>query len=429
MYKWQKNEDQVMRRVSQREFSGWLEKRLTIEEGTRGFIFQDGKLVGETGSGRLTISGLKDRLANMDFTTKYEVLLVDGGIVPLEMTIPACRTESALHVDVTATINLQFEIIENFIAVFKASDQLSRKQLAEKVAPLFESHLRPFIAGLVLADLFKKPHLKETLIESIEDTFQKELAAMGFLLKGVGLMKFSSQDYTKVEDQERELGHLADEARFLEQRNNYYDSIRKLISTDRLREFRDEKEFEESLKSLNHEYKIKDVLRDKDLKELTQELITTYKENQGDPAAASANLEKQVQGMETKMIAEKSAPAVETKTMAEKSAAANDNANLYGKRTMKVGDTIKFTSGEIPWTMRLIEVKHVKKGLLSAVVPPLARFEFKSWKGRKAITGFSETVACDPDHPKTFDFSGSKFKVRFHSAVPGRANISVEKHD
>ncbi len=255
---WRASPSDIAHRFEMPELSGFFQKSLTIEPGTRAVTIENGRYIGVIGPGRYTLETFCEKLAFWNRKQVTVVLLHDE---PVTLEFPTLQVETSerLSVEVTLTPTLAIDDPVRFLpALLKDRDVLTRAELTEWFRPIVEQAVAESVGRLSLKDLTVVEG-RRNLDAVIGQTLRPLLEPYGMRFERVQTVSIAQPQY---DEQQRRVGQI-----WLSREGMALDAAAAQLAVDQMhaqiqqRETRGELEILDDEVELDHQTSKQAVLR------------------------------------------------------------------------------------------------------------------------------------------------------------------------
>jgi len=278
---WQRGASDIAARIAIKDISGFLNKRVGVTEGTRALFFQGGRFFGDLGPGTHEVANICQQL-----TTKETAYLVyfDTSDINLTFQYPKVLTSDPTEISVGFTLVVRFEDIRNFYTNYvKDRSQVVLAELQDS----FTREINDIVESIVSGESIKSFTPKGDFTKKLEHKLRSGLRE-GFGRIGLALIRISNLDYKSVtgekiieirketfEDWEinearleqfkqmmeiedkkgtAELAKAYNDLNLAEKRAVLQDRLDKHLTNEKIRDFKNSKEYELFLRKLENEF-------------------------------------------------------------------------------------------------------------------------------------------------------------------------------
>lgn len=297
--RWERQPGDFAARIESSDLNALLSKGLAVQEGTTGLLFQDGKFVGQLDPGRHTAETVTDRLKSLVRASPFSAVLVDSGDVPLSFSGQDGLTRDGQTVEFRVDITIQLASPSNlYVNFMKGQSRVSTVELHTRLRPLLDQAVRTVIGQCDASEL-DVPHLE--LQQRIQDDARSAvdgvLESLGLGLERIELIQFenAARDEARIQESrqkqqlEQEKRRQAFEEKKSELEQDWKRFREKLESEEtraRMDRLESQQEFEQLQASLEHEAKVKGLVR----RESWESLWKDYEERKEDRELARRHL-------------------------------------------------------------------------------------------------------------------------------------------
>lgn len=175
-------------------------EQITIEEGTRALLLEDGTVIGQIGAGKHTLDSLGQKLTDFRTGKNRTVVLIAEGNMVLTLPIQGVRTASDFPVDVTIDLVLTIDNPEQFFTNMVADrDAVTTETLERLLGDAVRSELAATISTYDHEELYGNRELEATLRSDVA-----EQCRAIFEHNGLELVDLRSFEYDDDRDEIRE---------------------------------------------------------------------------------------------------------------------------------------------------------------------------------------------------------------------------------
>ena len=214
MIKWQRDKNTFARRIVHSDFKKLLQKDFIIEQGTKGIIFENGKLQEIVSCGKIkSNSNILSRLLNLDFTRNIEVVVCEAGEIRLaylygeknsitEDFKSPLYTKDEFPLQVGIEIALQLHSPELFMLnIFKGINELPVLELKIRYLETIQNQLAKFVCKHNIVSFGNIPDLKNRCCDELEQNIFSIFQHDGFELVNIRSVTFYNPDFERLKEQ------------------------------------------------------------------------------------------------------------------------------------------------------------------------------------------------------------------------------------
>jgi len=290
--RWGKGGDDFAVRVDVTDVPGFFRRELIIEPGTRALFIVDGRVPeeGVLGPGRYAFDNLAQRIAGLGKAREVTAILVDGGDVELDFTIPDLFTSDPIRITMDCRLVVRVGNPVLFLTnLMKGRRNFPRSELRRYLFEEIQNATQEAVGEWSVRELHANLAFKEELATHIgahlKRTFERagldfdRVRALNFRherwdeMRGVKEEYFLqlSREEAELEGRRRLLDVLSQkelqELAYYEGRVQLHDRMRRAVLEDKLSELRTEEELERYL----HELDRQKLLREEEIEELKRQ--------------------------------------------------------------------------------------------------------------------------------------------------------------
>ena len=262
---WAREPGDFAARIEAKDLKGRLTKGIKVDQGTVALLFQSGRLRGDLPPGGHNIGGVLARITNFSASEPSTVVLVDQGDITLRLGATQLFTGDDMRADASVEVVLGLRDGQLFYEnIFRSRQHISVRELAEYFSGEIRNVLQEFAGRHNAIDLIGSGAIKGDLSSVITDSLKVSLERAGFELVNIRSLDFTSADVEALREQKGDVSRVA-------QRAELDKRVRETLISDKMHEFKSEKEFEDFLHRQEHELGIKNELRDQEVSDLRDE--------------------------------------------------------------------------------------------------------------------------------------------------------------
>jgi len=296
---WTRGPSDIAARIAIDDISGFLKKRVAVTEGTKALFFQGGRFFGDLGPGTHDVGGI---LQNLSGKEAAYLVYFDTSDINLSFSVEQIRTADPTKGSVNFTLVVRLDEIKNFYTNFmKDRTQVSLAEIQEhfkleisdivesivstesiksftpkgKFTKKLEHRLRSgllegfgrigislvrisslvckFLIGDKLADIWEETFEQSELAKAKIEQF-KSLMTQEYEVNEAKLEHFKKSMSQEDEKGFAEIAKEYNELNRAEKRALLQDRIDKHLTKERVREFKNEKEYELFLRKLENDF-------------------------------------------------------------------------------------------------------------------------------------------------------------------------------
>ena len=271
--RWARGPDDFAIRIDTDQVEGWFTKPVFVEHGTRGMLFQKGKLIGELDEGRYDMGGVLKRIPRLGLKTGASLVLMDVGDVTLDLDHAGLWSSDNVEFDAKERIVIRVKDMEEmFVNLFKSVGLLKlealRATLCDEVQMILEGIVRKYSAD----DLFGNLKLREEIETGLREYLSNTLERSGFELVQIRVVGFGSEKYDQLREKRQDVAIAGTEADLSEQRIAVTQRLRETMTQDEIHLFKDNTDLKKFVRQTEHEMGLQDVIRDDEINRLGQRL-------------------------------------------------------------------------------------------------------------------------------------------------------------
>lgn len=285
--RWARRPGEFAARLESTDLKALLNKGITVEEGTQGLLFQNGRMTGLLPPGQHTLETFTQRLSNFVFGTPVSVVLVD-----ISQTTIAVKT-TLMHTSDDQTVDCEAQVVvavngpvDFYTNVMKGRPLVMVDEIADITAAWIQETIAPVVLHSRADELYGNPEIRERVELDLRQALQSRLARLGLVLIGLDHLRIDSHVDSEIRRQRGELNRK----QALEELSQAYRAFEeRLASTEtqqKMRQLTSEAEFAQFIKKLENEVFRKDLLRRQD----RDDLIRQYNERKADQDTARDHL-------------------------------------------------------------------------------------------------------------------------------------------
>jgi hypothetical protein len=278
--RWSRRPGEFACRFQADDLKGLLVKGLGVAEGSRGLLFQSGKLVGVLPPGYHTVENAISKLKAMFVGSACEVLLVDVGEFVEQLEIGGLRTRDdhdvQVKLEVTAAMgDKPLPFLEN---IMRSRSELTNAEVVETVRTSATRRLEHIISGCDSSEL-RNPELLERVRDELTEELEPAFARNGLALRAISVGPFRGAEFADVRLRQEQLRHY-------EQWQRLEHKFHELATEDRMYGVKSKADFLDFVKQVEHDAGLGNLLR----KQQNEELWRQYHEKREDHQLARAHL-------------------------------------------------------------------------------------------------------------------------------------------
>ena len=200
---WNASEGDFATRLTLNDVPGFFSKQLTIAQGTRALIIDNGTYLGEVPPGTYTLQTFGEKLQFWKSQKQVDVILVRQDDMPLNFHGEKIATADELLVSVKVRLVVQIQDTAVFARnLLGARPKLNAEEMGQIVSPIITQALRETIRQLNIAALCT-PEVRPLLLTGIKEATQTSLLRYGIVCADLHVASISNEQY---DEQRRKTG-------------------------------------------------------------------------------------------------------------------------------------------------------------------------------------------------------------------------------
>ena len=202
---WNASEGEFATRLTLNDVPGFFAKQLTVVQGTRALIIDNGEYLGEVPPGTYTLQTFAEKLKFWKAQKQVDVILVRQDDVPLNFHGEKIPTADELLVSVTMRLVVQIQDTALFTRnLLGTRPKLSIEEMQQYVSPIIAQALRETIRQLNIATLCS-PEVRPLLLTGVREATQNSLLRYGIVCIDMQVASISNEQY---DEQLRKTGEI-----------------------------------------------------------------------------------------------------------------------------------------------------------------------------------------------------------------------------
>lgn len=263
---WQKPGNVFAQRFEIGDVKKLLNNGLQVQAGTAAILLQGGKFKDILKPGAHNLDSLASRINHWGSPPPRTAILVDNGDVVLPLRVEGLRSSEEIPVEFygEAVFHFNHKKAESFVNnLLKDQQVLNYEDITELLLPEVRQAVETLCIASTIEDLLKDPERRMRLEDALHETLEQALDRYGLSLVRVASGDFTGEKYEELREKK---GDIELKRRELE----FDQSLRELLSGDRMNELKNEQDLEEYANQLAQEKDISDEHRQHELERLKQ---------------------------------------------------------------------------------------------------------------------------------------------------------------
>jgi len=273
----------IYHRLSPDELPGWWARRVEVGEGQRAVLVQEGGELKVLPPGRHLVGGL---LASLRGQGRVRDVAIIGRMeFPLHLSVGGLLTGDGELVEADFLLRLRIADPAAFYHAFaKDREALTTADLAALIAEKAESPLKGAVRHYIARDLRYTDQVACRIAADLSGFLASCMEPAGLKLEGLGFLAFfTAEEAVKRAQALRSLRH----------------ALRSEEMKERIQAARSEKELQDILKQLEHEYRLRDLFRREELESIREEILA---QGVGDVEAFDRVLQKRLGELQESLL-------------------------------------------------------------------------------------------------------------------------------
>lgn len=265
--RWARGPEDFATRIDESDLHGWLIKPLIIEHGTRALFFQGGRFAGELGPGSYDVNGFASRIKNFLINKPASIVLLDAGDLSIDLENGDLWTADQFEVGQQLRLVLQAVEPETlFVNLIKGQNRIALDEFERQLAGEAQMLLRGLVATFKAEQLFTSFDMRYAIEGKLREHLAITLRRFGLELIQLRFIQFEGEGFERLR-RERAAGSESEQRLQLAQR------LREQMTHEQMHAFKSEKEFQDFVHQTEHELGLKGVIREDELKRLSQRFL------------------------------------------------------------------------------------------------------------------------------------------------------------
>ena len=262
---WARRAGDFVSRLEVNDLSAALERRLAVEAGTRGLLFQHGKFLGTLNAGVHTRETVVERIKSLAVDLPFSVVLIDVGDVELSLPTMQVRTCDDQNVDVTIRLLVGLDDPEAFFVDFmKAVPRVTTRGLSEHLQELVHSVMQRIVLESATEELYHDRELVTRIQDELRSELVRNFSRFGLRFSVVEFISFDGLAFGNIRTQPGER-RTAEEFDVERQQTNL--KFFEVFTQERMCKVQNRADFDRLLNQVQQEADVK-VLRRKQVREV-----------------------------------------------------------------------------------------------------------------------------------------------------------------
>lgn len=202
---WTRQPGELARRIEAKAVAaGFLKARrpFTVQDGVRGLLMSQGRLIGELPSGTHDVDGPFRQLLNLlSGEGPTVLLLVDEGDITVDASVGGLTSREGIAAEATVRLTLGLAAPEVFYRnLLKDREAYALAELVEHLLPELRDAVQAFTGGQKIDELFNNAALRDQAAASLRNRLSGSLGRLGFEVIGLSVVELRSAAYQVQRD-------------------------------------------------------------------------------------------------------------------------------------------------------------------------------------------------------------------------------------
>lgn len=270
--RWAREADDFAVRINEWDVKGFLTKGLSVEHGTTGMVFQQGRFCGNVDAGNYDMNGFLKKVNNFNQTTPTSIVLIDTGDVELHLEAIKLHSREQLDVDAIFKAVVRLRDPEQFFTnAFKGRTSLTVGYLAGSLTDELRMALQAYVGSKPVDELYNNGGLRKDVERQMQLELEPILERIGLDMVQLRFVDFFCPAYDPVRQKESQLYVDTRDVDIQIDRLKLTQRLRKTMTDEKVDALKTEKDFEDFVRQTEHEMGIKAEMRTDEMARLKQE--------------------------------------------------------------------------------------------------------------------------------------------------------------